>query len=1131
MLLYAWSDQRPAALRQYQECVRILESQLGVSPQASTAELHKAIAAGRVPQPPVQPSEERKAEIPPRLEPLKLPGDERSPIPEPVMVLADEAKRLVTVLLMDVSRSFTGESDIGPEDEASLVDRFLGAMHGTVAKYGGQIERTLGGSILAIFGAARTHESDPELAIRAAIEARQEAGKLGLRLVAGIGTGEVYLKVAGPGPGQAHTLVGRAIDRAVRLAAQAQVGQILVGESTYRLTRRAFAFMPLSLAGWGADEPVRIYQVERLLPQPKKARGIEGLRAELIGRDKELGKLKGALARALQGQGQMVTLVGEAGVGKSRLVAELSQAALTPDVDGPPPLWLEGRCLELGTAASYAPFLDILRQYFAWGAREASRRRYERVASSLRGMVEQGDLVPERAEEMIALLGHLLSLPVGGAWGEWLENEDPEQIRWQTFLAVRDFFIALCRGRPVVLVFEDLHWADSLSIDLISLLMERLPVVPLLLLCAYRPEREHRCWHLATIAAQKCRGRYTELRLRELGPEQSRQMVESLLRIEDPPSPVKELILARSQGNPFFIEEVVRSLIEAGVVYREGDVWRAQEDVGFVTIPKSVQSVTLSRVDHLEEGWKHALQVASVIGRVFRRRVLERAVQQDADLEQALWELEDRALIYQERTVPEVEYSFKHVLTQETVSFHQRVAEAIEALYQDNPDEYYEQLAHHYERSGNVQEAITYLLKAGEKATRSYANEEAVAHLTRGLELLKIVPQMPERARRELDLQVALGIPLYYIQGQSAAQVGRVYQRALELCEQVDDVQHQFRALIGLRRFYFIRGELQIAHELAERILALAQRACDPFLLSFSQLAMGATLYWLGEFSHSRAYCEQEMMPVGSQRRRSQVFLYGIDIGVGAQLYTALALWHLGYPDQSLQMSQRALVQARVLAHPMTLVYAHHLAGILHQFRREAQVVQELAEEMLRISKERGYAFYSTAGMTLRGWALAELGQEEEGIGQIREGIAAWQAVEASVMLPYSLAFLAEAYEKAGRVQEGRDALTEALATADRTGCRTWEAELYRLEGELLLRKGEEESEAEACFQSAVNLASRQRARSWELRAATSLSRLWHRQGRRDEARELLQAIYGCFSQGFDTADLKEAKALLDALA
>jgi DNA-binding SARP family transcriptional activator len=778
MRLYAWSDQRSAALRQYRECARILQDQLGVSPQEATTELYKAIEEGRTPAPPVG--------LP--LQPLEERREREAPPPEVPPVVVDEEKRIVTVVCADMSGSFKRMGDISPEDEASLVHRFLGLMEDGLVRYGGQVDRVLGGRVLGVFGTTQTRESDPELAIRAAIEIRREAGKLGLSVAAGINTGEVYFSRMDAEEHREFTLVGTVVDLAARLAGKAKAGQILVGEPTYRLTHRAFEFTPLSLDIKGVEGAIAAYTVERLLPQPKKARGIEGLRAELIGRDEEFAKLKEALAKVLQGQGQMVSLIGEAGVGKSRLVAELKAFALAPGDGKPMPLWLEGRCLGLGMAASYWPFIDIFREYFAWAAQDDDHRRRERIVSSLWEMVERGDLSEERFEEMCPLLGSLLAVRLGDEWEERLKNDTPEQIRHRTFVTIYDFFVALAKRQPVVLVFEDLHWADNLSLDLISLLMEGLRLGPLLLLCVYRPVREHKCWHLATIASQKCRERYADLHLRELSHRQSRRLVESLLTIEGLPSSMRDLILDRSQGNPFFIEEVVRSLIDAGVVYREGDFWRAQKEIDSRVVPESVQSVILSRLDHLEEDWKHVLQIASVVGRLFRQRVLEYVTPQKAQLASALWELQDRALVYQERTIPEEEYSFKHVLTQETVYqnilqrrrkvIHQQVAEAIEALYQDSLDEYYEQLAYHYDGGGQVEKAVEYLHKAGEKAKRSYANEAAIAHLTRGLELFRTLPETPERTQRELDLLVALGVPLVLTKGHAAPEVETTYTQA-----------------------------------------------------------------------------------------------------------------------------------------------------------------------------------------------------------------------------------------------------------------------------------------------------------------------------------------------------------------
>jgi predicted ATPase len=912
-------------------------------------------------------------------------------------------------------------------------------------------------------------------------------------------------------------------------------------------------FTPLALEISGIKEPVAAYRVERLRRHPRKARGIEGLWAELIGRDRELARLQDALARVLQGQGQMVSLIGEAGVGKSRLVAELREIALAPGDDGTMPVWLEGRCLELGTPTGYAPFIDMLREYLAWRPGEEIRRRRESIATCLRRMVERGDLAQERAQEMGPVLGHLLSLPWGDEWDERLEAEGPDQVRRRTFAAIYDIFVALSRRQPVVLVFEDLHWADTLSLDLLSMLMEGLSQGPLLLLVVYRPEREHRCCHLATIAAQKCGTRYTELTLRELTDAQSQRMAESLLASKSLPTEVRDLVLGQSQGNPFFIEEVVHSLIDAEVVYRDGATWRVRTGRAPLAVPEGVQSLILGRVDRLDDPTKHVLQVASVIGRAFRRRVLARAIQGEPDLQSALWELEERALVYQERAVPEVEYSFRHVLTQEAVYrnvtrrrrqiLHRQVAEAIEALYAERLEEYSEQLAHHYDRAGDAAKAVRYLRQAGEKAWRSYANEEAIAHLSRGLELLQTMPITPERDRQELDLLVSLGVPLVLTKGHAAPEVQRTYAWALELSERLGDEDQRFHALLGLRRFYLLRDKLDAAYEFGRRLLALAQRTGNPAQLARAHMMHAETARLLGEFNQVRQHCEEGLAHYDPQQRRAHVFLYGNDTGIGCRISLAQVLWYLGYPDAAAREAEDLLVLAHELAHPFTLVFALHSTASVRQLLGEAQIVQQQEEGVIRISQEHGFPLYLSLAKVLRGWALAAQGEVQVGIKQMQAGIAAREDSGTVTLFSDQLTLLAEVYGRAGRTREAIAQLDKALRLVAESGERDWLAEMHRLKGDLLAA-GEDRAcaegrdadraatfaQAEACYQHALDVARRQHARSWELRAATSLARLWQRQGKVEEARTLLQGVYGWFSEGFDTADLVAARALLDTL-
>jgi predicted ATPase len=577
-------------------------------------------------------------------------------------------------------------------------------------------------------------------------------------------------------------------------------------------------------------------------------------------------------------------------------------------------------------------------------------------------------------------------------------------------------------------------------------------------------------------------------------------------------------------------------------------------------IPSTVQAVLASRIDRLPAEEKDFLQTLSVIGKEFPWSLLKQVIAKpEEELHSLLSHLQAAEFIYEQPAFPEVEYTFKHALTQEVAygsllierrkSLHERTAQATEALYHSRLEDHYGELAHHYSRSGNTQKAVEYLGLAGQQATQRSANAEAISHLTTALELLKTLPDTPERSQQELTLQIALGIPLIAAKGYGVPEVEKAYTRARELCQQVGEAPPQlFSVLWGLFTFYYSQAEYETTRELGKQCLSLAQSVQDPDLLLEAHLLQGFPLYSLGEFAPAREQYEQGLALYDPQQHRSHAFLYGQDPGVCCGVYTAYALWHLGYPDQGLKKIHEAVTLAQELSHPFSLALALNWAAISHQFRREGHLAQERAEAAITLSTEQGFPFCVAWGTILRGWVLAEQGQEEEGIAQMRQGIAAWRATGAEVWRPYFLALLAEAYGKVGHTEEGLSVVAEALALVDKTGERFYEAELYRLKGELTLQQfqvsgskfqveNSSESrvrspaaEAEACFWKAIEIARKQQAKSWELRAATSLARLWQQQGKPREAHEMLAEIYGWFTEGFDTKDLQDAKALLEEL-
>ena len=827
----------------------------------------------------------------------------------------------------------------------------------------------------------------------------------------------------------------------------------------------------------------------------------------------------------------------------------------------------------------YWPFIDILGEYLAWGPEDDEETRAESIISSLSEMVNRGDLSEEQMGEIGPFLGNLLSVEFGNELDERMKNLSPEQMRHRTFKAIRDFFVALSKEGPTLLVFEDLHWGDSLSIDLISLLMEALDSGPLLLLCVYRPEREHECWRLGTIAARKCPDHYTELGLRELSSTQSRQLVESLLAIEDLPFSVKDMILAKSQGNPYFVEEVVRSLIDSGMVYREGDFWRAHKGIESVEVPESLQRVILSRVDYLEDNLKHVIHKASVIGRLFRRRVLEHTLTEKTDLEEVLWKLEDHGLVYKERATPEEEYSFKHVLTREAVyqsliestrrKYHGHAAQVLEEHFPEVPEIQPELLAHHYTEAGLNKQAVLYWHRAGRKATGRSANVEAIGHFTKGLAILETLPDTDERARNEIELQIGLGPALMTTKGYAAAEVERVYLRALKLCKQVGETSMLFQSLWGLWRCFQWRAQYGRARELGEGLLSLAESEGETDLLLEAHTALGITLFWLGELPSARAHLEECISRYNPGQHRLMFFLYSQDPGVTCLSYSAWILWMSGYPDQALERIDEALNLAQGLSHPFSIALAIDFAGYLGQLQREVGKVQKQARELIALSQQEDFTRFFLAGIFLQGWVLTERGRVEEGIEKMLKGMNTRMAMGEKLVQSWLLCCLAETYGKAGRIEEGLDCVAEGLAVVEETGEGPFEAELYRIKGELLLSRGAGEqgslgaeergssftsaplhlrtsaqahslsrhtphpldlSTPETCFHKALEVARRHGAKSWELRAATSLGRLWKEQGKKEKAVKLLGEVYERFTEGYGTKDLKEAKALLEEL-
>jgi predicted ATPase len=755
---------------------------------------------------------------------------------------------------------------------------------------------------------------------------------------------------------------------------------------------------------------------------------------KFVGREGELQQMKRALEMARSGHGQLIAVVAEAGTGKSRLFYEF-KAALPVECK-----LLEAYSVSHGKASAWLPVLELLRGYFGLQDADDPATRREKVRGALAA------LDPALSEVLPYLLG-LLGVQESP---DPLAQMDPQIRRRRTLEAIKRIILRESLEHALVVIFEDLHWIDSETQALLDLLADSGAGARLLLLVNYRPEYRHE-W--------SGRGHYLQLRLDPLGGENGAAMLAALLGVGVELEALKRLIIKRTEGNPFFIEEMVQALFDEGALVRNGAV-KVARSLSQLRLPPTVQGILASRIDRLSTEQKELLQILAVIGREsplgLIRKVADKA---EPQLERMLADLRTAEFIYEQPVLPDAEYIFKHALTQEVAYnslligrrklLHERAGQALESMFAEQLDDHLGQLAHHYSRSDNVSKAVEYLGRAGQQALQRSAHADAIGSLTAALDLLHKLSDSPERIQRELLLQLAVGSALIAVKGWAAPDVERVFTHARELCERLGDPPELFPALLGLWSVYYLRGELRKAYELAELLLRRAQSAQDPTLLLYAHLALGCTSFSMGKFLVAREHLEVAI----SLYYRERPMAIGIDTGVNCLSYMALTLWTLGYPEQAIKRGDKAVALAQALSHPFSRAFTEGLVGYLHQYRRGARAAQETAEHLIVLSAEHGFTHWMAQATLTRGWAIAEQGHDHEGIAQIQEGLAVFRAIGTEALRPHALCLLAEACREPDRLDDGLGALTEAMAAADEHENRHYEPEMHRLKGELLLRQ------------------------------------------------------------------------------
>jgi class 3 adenylate cyclase/DNA-binding winged helix-turn-helix (wHTH) protein/predicted ATPase len=1070
---------------------------------------------------------------------LPVPGDP-PPIPQPVAVSSraplvagsgtpEAERRQLTVLSCRVISAPPLPEPLDPEVVIEVARDYQAMCTELVHRFAGHIAQYHGDRLEVYFGYPRAHEDDARRAVYTGLGMVERMAELntrlkrdrGMRLAVRVGmhTGVVVVGAMGQDE-RAQLALGNTPSIAAQVQSLAAPDTVVISQATLRLVEGYFEARALGTHILDdAAEPLVMYQIlqESTVQSRFEVAVTKGL-TPLVGREHEIGLLHERWMQAKDGLGQVVVLSGEAGMGKSRLVQALMQL-----LSGEAFTRVECHCLPYYQNTALYPVVTHLQRFLRFNREETPEEMLHKLEEAL---APYGFAL----EEMVPLLAGLLSLPLPARYP--VLTLSPERQKQKTFEALLAWLLAEAERQPVCFAVEDLHWADASTLEWLSLLIEHVSSARmlLLLLCHtdFRPP-----W--------PSRSHLTHLTLSRLTRRQVEVMAERVAGGRALPAEVLQQLVAKTDGVPLFVEEVTKMVLESGLVKEREGGYALTDILPPLAIPATLHDLLMARLDRLETA-KQVVQLGAVVGREFAYEMI-RAVSpvDEATLQQALARLVDAELLYQRGLPPQTRYVFKHALLQEAAyqsllrrtrqQYHRQIAQVLEERFPDLTELHPELLAYHYTEASCPAQAIPYWQRAGQQARQRSANLEAVQHLTTALALLATLSETPARTQQELDLQVALGPALMAIKGQGAAEVEQTYTRARVLCIQIGDTPQLFPTLRGLWRFYQGRGALTTAREFGEQLVRLAERVADPTYRLEAHSALGQTLFQLGEYATARTHLEQGIALIDPMTQLAQALRQGESSGVRCLVQVARTLWCLGYPTQAVQRSQEALALAQELAHPYSLAVAQFQTAFLHHHCRDVLAVQAQADALLTLATAQGFPLYVGHGTYLRGWALAMQGQDEAGLAQLRQGLAAIVEVGQELSRPFGLILLAEAAGQVGQVEEGLRLLTETLTVLEASGRGDLLAETYRLQGTLLLRQTvPDAAQAAACFQRALTIARRQQARSWELRTTLSLSRLWQRQDKHAAAYQMLAEIYRWFTEGFDTPDLQEAKVLLDEL-
>jgi class 3 adenylate cyclase/predicted ATPase len=1040
-------------------------------------------------------------------------------------------RRHVTVMFSDLVGSTALSARMDPEDLREVISAYQKCVAETVQRLGGFVAKYMGDGVLVYFGYPQAHEYDAERAVRAGLELIAAVGGLKsstpLQTRVGIATGLVVVgDLIGSGEAQERGIVGETPNFAARLQGIAEPNTVVIAESTRGLLGNLFDLEDLGAKELkGIAQPVRAWAALR--PSSVESR-FEALHAsgltQLVGREEELELLLRRWTRAKTGEGQVVLLSGEAGIGKSRLTA-----ALMERLKGEPHTRLRYFCSPQHTDSALYPIINQMERAAELAHGDTAQSKLDKLDALL--------AQTSTSAEDVSLFADMLSLQNDGRY--LALGLTPEQRRQKTLEALGSQMEALSRSSPVLMIFEDAHWVDPTSLEVLSRVVDRLRTMRVLLIVTFRPEFD---------PPWIGRPHVTALTLNRLAHRDIEALIDGLVGNKLIPENIRQDIIERTDGIPLFVEEMSKAILEAG---SEGAARQTVASVPSPTlgVPASLQASLMARLDRLGPA-KEVAQIGAGIGREFSHALLGAVTgKPEAELRSALDRLVATGLLFRQGVPPQATYLFKHALVQDAAygtllreprrALHARIAEALESQFTDITESQPALLAHHCTEAGQIEKAAGLWGKAGQRSLERSALAEAVEQLTRALGQFETLPGSPALRREQIKLQVALITPVMHVKGYAAPETKAATERARLLIEQADlageplaDPLLLFSVLFGLWNASLGAFNSTKVCELARQFLALAEKQGATVPRMVGHRIMGVALVFSGEIADARAHLDRGMVLYDPAEHRPLATRFAIDVRVGILFARSVTLWVLGYPEAAFADVQRARRDAREIGHAATLMFALTAPSLTQILLGNHAAASAELDEVVALADMKGTLYWKAQGMAFQGCVLVLTGKASNAVQMITSAINAYRSIGSTLWLPEYLVHLANAHAQLGQIDDAWRCVGEAMTVMEASG-ETWcEAELHRISGEIAMNSPEQDAvRAQTYFERALSVARQQQAKSWELRAAMSMARLWRDQGKRDKAHDLLAPVYGWFTEGFDTLDLKEAKALLDELA